>query len=91
MNAGEDYPDEWSRERVDRTGRELASAIGYLVLGPDGELGRIAYLRYQRHHDHPDQIVLKRKLPRLRRRAIPFAAIEAVNPREHVVLVKTRR
>jgi hypothetical protein len=78
-----------AEERADRLGRQLASAAGYLVLGPDGELGRVAYIRYQKRTDRPDEIIVKHGVWHLRTRTIPFTAIEDVKPREHVVLVRS--
>jgi len=88
------------RESADQTlrreaelGRLLAAAEGYRVVASDGaSLGWLDHVRYQRHADYPDEIVLRWRgwLPR-RRRALPFAAVEAVRPRERIVVLRLDR
>lgn len=57
-------------ERSDRTqaelGRLLAGAGGYRVLASDGtHLGWLDHVRYERHADHPDEVVVRsRRRPR---------------------------
>jgi hypothetical protein len=71
-------------------GRLLAGAEGYRVVAGDGtHLGWIDHVRYERHADHPDEIVVRRRglLPR-RRRAVPFSAVEAVRSRERTVVLR---
>jgi hypothetical protein len=63
------------------------------VAASDGaHLGWLDHVRYERHADHPDEIVVRRRvlLPR-RRRAVPFSAVEAVRPRERMVVLRLDR
>lgn len=58
-------------------------------MASDGaQLGWLDRVRYERHADHPDEIVVRRRglLPR-RRRAVPFGAVEAVKPGERTVVL----
>ena len=57
-------------------GRLLAVAEGYRVLASDGtHVGWLDHLRYERHVDHPDEIVVRsRRLLARRRRVLPFIA-----------------
>jgi hypothetical protein len=74
-------------------GRLLAAAEGYRVVGSDGaHLGWLDHVRYERHADRPDEIVVRRRglLPR-RHRAVPFSAVEAVRPRERTVVLRLDR
>jgi hypothetical protein len=74
-------------------GRLLAAAEGYRVVASDGTpLGWLAHVRYERHADHPDEIVVRRRgpLPR-RRRALPFSAVDAVSPRQRTVVLRLER
>src|SRR6266545_5483648 len=66
------------RERGE-IGRLLASAEGYLVLDEDERpFGRLDHVRYERHADHPDVIVVRRG-PFRRRTVLPFEAVAAVD------------
>ncbi len=63
-------------ERSDRTqaelGRLLAVAGGYRVLASDRRVGWLDHVRYERHADHPDEIVVSsRRLLARRRRVLP--------------------
>lgn len=74
-------------------GRLLAAATGYRVFTADGEhVGSLDRIRYERHTDHPDEIVLRRRgvLGR-RRRALPFDAVEEVRPQEKTVVLRSTR
>ncbi len=55
-------------------GRLLAAAKGYRVLAEDGRpVGWLDHVRYERHADHPDEIVVRsRSLLRPRQRALPL-------------------
>jgi hypothetical protein len=81
-------------ERSDRTqaelGRLLAAAAGYRVLAGDGtHLGRLDHVRYERHADHPDEIVVRsRRLLARRRRVLPFSAVAEVRRRERTVVLR---
>jgi len=71
-------------------GRLLAAAEGYRVVAGDGaHLGWLDHVRYERHADHPDEIIVRRRglLPG-RRCAVPFSAVEAVRPRERTVVLR---
>ncbi len=78
---------EQSLRRQAELGRLLAAAEGYRVLASDGtHVGWLDHVRYERHADHPDEIVVcRRGLLAKRRRALPFGAVEAVRPRERTV------
>jgi hypothetical protein len=81
-------------ERSDRTqaelGRLLAAAEGYRVLAGDGtHVGWLDHVRYERHADHPDEIVVRsHRLLARRHRVLPFSAVEAVKPRERTVVLR---
>jgi hypothetical protein len=81
---------EQSLIRQAELGRLLAAAEGYRVVAIDGtQVGRLDHVRYERHADHPDAIVVRRRgfLPR-RHRALPFSAVEAVKPSERTVVLR---
>jgi hypothetical protein len=85
-------------ERSDRRqadlGRLLAVAEGYRVLASDGtHLGWLDHVRYERHVDHPDEIVVRsRRLLARRRRVLPFSAVAEVRRRDMTVVLRgTRR
>jgi PRC-barrel domain len=70
-------------------GRLLAAAEGYRVLTADGtRVGWLDHVRYERHPDHPDEIVVRSGLLMRRRRALPFDAVEDVNARERTVVLR---
>lgn len=71
-------------------GYHLSQAHGFRVLEAGGpELGVLENLRYGRHAEYPDEIVVRRgRLLRRRRLAIPFAAVESVDARARVVRVR---
>ena len=75
-------------------GRLLAAAEGYRVVASDGtHLGWLDHVRYERHADHPDEIVVVRRrglLPK-RRRVLPFGVVEAVRAREQTVVLRLER
>jgi len=74
-------------------GRLLAVAEGYRVLASDGtHVGWLDHLRYERHVDHPDEIVVRsRRLLARRRRVLPFSAVADVRRRERTVLLRGTR
>ena len=77
------------RERGE-IGRLLASAEGYLVLDEEGRpCGRIDHIRYERHADYPDEIVVRRGLFR-QRRVLPFEAVAAVDRKNKTVLLRIK-
>lgn len=70
-------------------GRLLAAAAGYRVVASDGtHLGWLDHVRYERHADHPDQVVVRRRGLFPKRRALPFDAVEAVRPRERTIVLR---
>jgi hypothetical protein len=81
-------------ERSDRRqaelGRLLAVAGGYRVLASDGtHLGWLDHVRYVRHADHPDEIIVRgRRLLARRRRVLPFSAVAEVRKRDSTVVVR---
>ena len=74
-----------------RLGRLLADARGYRVLASDGrQVGIVDHVRYERHSDHPDQVVVRRRRAISRRlRAVPFDEVGAVDPSERTVVLRT--
>jgi hypothetical protein len=61
-------------------GRLLASAEGYAVLDPEGrQLGRVDHVRYARHTDRPDEIVVRRGRLWKRTLVVPFHTVGAVD------------
>ncbi len=85
-----DESSEQSLRRQTELGRLLAAAEGYRVVTSDGtQVGWLDHVRYERHVDHPDEIVVRRRglLPKWRR-ALPFSAVEAVRPRERTVVLR---
>jgi hypothetical protein len=88
-----DESGEQGLRRQAELGRLLAAAESYQVVAGDGaRLGWLDHVRYERHADRPDEIVVRRRgvLPR-RRRAVPFWAVEAVRPRERTVVLRLDR
>ena len=81
---------ELGHEEVVRIGRLLASAKGYRVLSSEGRfLGLLDHVRYERHSDHPDELVLRRRTVLWRRRrVVPFSAVEAVDRRAGTVSLR---
>jgi len=74
-------------------GRLLAAAEGYRVIASDGvHVGWLDHVRYERHADHPDEIVVRWRgvLPK-RRLTVPFAAIDAVRRDERTVVLNIDR
>ena len=75
--------------RLAELGRLLAAAAGYRVVTSDGtHLGWLDHVRYERHADHPDQVIVRRRGLFPKRRALPFDAVEAVNPRERTIVLR---
>jgi hypothetical protein len=85
--------DEGIEQRLRRQaelGRLLAAAAGFRVVASDGrQVGALDHVRYRRHADHPDEIIVRRRvLFSKRRRALPFSAVEAVKVRERTVVLR---
>ena len=77
------------RERGE-IGRLLASAEGYRVLDEEGRpFARLDHVRYERHTDHPDEIVVRRRLFR-RKHVLPFEAVAAVDGKNETVLLRIK-
>jgi hypothetical protein len=78
-----------SLRRQAELGRLLSAAAGYRVVAGDGtHLGWLDHVRYERHADHPDEIVVRRRGLLLKRhRAFPFSRVETVRPRERAVVL----
>ncbi len=77
------------RERGE-LGRLLASAEGYLVLNEEGRpCGRLDHVRYERHADYPDEIVVRRGLFR-QRRVLLFDAVATVDRKNKTVLLRIK-
>jgi hypothetical protein len=72
-----------------RLAADLAEAEGYAVYASDGrKVGRLEHVRYQRYADHPDTIVIKRRvLLRTRRGQVPFEAIKSVDARGRSIVL----
>lgn len=86
MEAGEQGEE---RRRLAELGRLLAAADGYQVLTPGGKrLGRVEHVRYGRHSDWPDEVVVRfRWLLGTRRRVYALHAVHAVDPRARTVVI----
>jgi hypothetical protein len=72
-----------------RLGSRLADSEGFRVIALDGrDLGALDHVRYERHMDHPDEIVIRRRVFLWDRYAIvAFDEISNVDPdRERVYL-----
>ena len=80
-------PEESRRREL---GRLLAACEGYHVLTTDGhDVGLVDHIRYERHSDHPDEIVIRhRNILRKGRRVIPFAAVKSVDPSHRTVALE---
>lgn len=79
-----------SEKELSELGRLLAAAWSYQVLSRDGRyVGLVDHVRYERHSDHPDEIVVRRRNVFWgRRRVVPFAAVESVDPRRRTVTLE---
>jgi hypothetical protein len=69
------------RKDVVKLGAALADAKGFRVVALDGrEVGEVEHVRYERHADHPDEIVIKRRfLLWARRGVVKFDEVSAVD------------
>ena len=78
-----------SREDAE-LGRRLATSARYAVRASDGlNVGFVEYVRYERHAEHPDEIVIAQgRLLRRGRRTVPFSAVESVDPRAGTVRLR---
>jgi hypothetical protein len=91
--GGEDERGERNQRTEAELGRLLAAAEGYRVLTSDGtHVGWLDHVRYERHTDHPDEIIVRiGRLFARRRRALSFSAVEEVKPRERTVVLRRTR
>jgi PRC-barrel domain len=89
--GGRDESSEGEFRRRAELGRLLAAAKGYRVVTQAGEhVGWLDRIRYERHADHPDEIVVRgRALLRRRRRVLPFDAVEEVRTREKTIVLRS--
>ncbi len=75
--------EERSRPRprgLSELGRLLAAANGYAVVDAGGrQVGRVDRVRYERHTDRPDEVVVRRGWLRKRELVVSLEAIEAVD------------
>lgn len=91
QGTGDESAEQGLRRQAE-LGRLLAAAEGYRVVASDGtHVGWLDHVRYERHVDHPDEIVVRRRLLPKRRRAVPFSSVEAVRPRERTVVLRLDR
>jgi hypothetical protein len=74
-------------------GRLLAAAGGYRVFASDGtHLGWLDHVRYERHADRPDEVVVcSRRLLAKRRRVFPFSSVAEVRRGERTVVLRGTR
>jgi len=88
--VGENEPSERAQAEL---GRLLAAAGGYRVLASDGtHLGWLDHVRYERHADHPDEVVVRsRHLLAMRRRVFSFSAVAEVKRGERTVVLRGTR
>jgi hypothetical protein len=80
---------EREREHVIKLGARLADAEGFRVVALDGrDVGEVEHVRYKRHADHPDEIVIKRRILLWHRYGVvSFDEVSGVDPdRERVYL-----
>jgi hypothetical protein len=77
----EEGPTERQRKDVLRLGARLADAEGFRVVALDGrDVGDLEHIRYKRHADHPDEIVIKRRFLLWERRGVvKFDDVSAVD------------
>jgi hypothetical protein len=89
----EEGPTERQRKDVLRLGARLADAEGFRVVALDGrDVGELEHVRYKRHTDHPDEIVIKQRFLLWERRGVvKFDDVSAVDSdRERVYLAVPR-
>jgi len=93
QEGGGDERSERSARTQAELGRLLAAAGGYRVLASDGtHVGWLDHVRYERHVDHPDEIVVRsRRLLARRRRVLPFSAVADVRQRQRTVVLRRIR
>jgi hypothetical protein len=74
---------EHEREDIVKLGARLADSEGFRVIALDGrDIGEVDHVRYERHADHPDEIIITRRVLFWRRRGtIPFEVVGNVDRR----------
>jgi len=84
--------DEGIEQRLRRQaelGRLLAAAAGYRVVASDGrQVGALDHVRYRRHADHPDEIIVRRRVLFPKRRRASLQRRRAVRARERTVVLR---
>jgi hypothetical protein len=81
------------REDIAKLGARLANSDGFRVIALDGrEVGWLENVRYERHMDHPDEVLIRRRSLLWERHAtVPFEQVANVDPeRERVYLALPR-
>jgi hypothetical protein len=78
---------ERSQREVALLGARLADAEGYRVVSREGrDVGVVDHVRYEQFADHPDDVVITRRVLLARREGVvPFSAIDTVD-RDHGVV-----
>lgn len=70
-------------------GRLLSDAEGYRVLSQDGhELGLLTHVPYTQHADHPDELILRRRVFWKRAVVVRFSAVAAVNRASRTITLR---
>ena len=79
-----------SLREASRVGYHLSQSHGYRVISQDGRaLGVIERLRYERHAEYPEEIVIRSgRLFWKRIRPIPFDAVASVDTRQRLVRLR---
>ncbi|MGH3007271.1 MAG: hypothetical protein ACRDOS_15460 [Gaiellaceae bacterium] len=62
-----------------------------MLAGDGTPVGWLDHVRYERHADHPDEIVVRSRSLLRRRRVLPFDMVKEVRPRESTVVLRTTR
>lgn len=91
MERRGDQSDEHVRSLRDASllGYRLSQARGFRVVNDKGdELGVLERMRYERHSDRPDEIIVRTGLIRRRRAVLPFESVLSVDVGRGVVQVR---
>jgi hypothetical protein len=86
-------PTEREREDILKLGARLANADGFRVIALDGrKVGWLESVLYERHTDHPDELLVRRRILLWDRYAtVPFEQVANVDPeRERLYLALPR-
>ena len=81
LDAGGE-PTEREREDIVKLGARLANCEGFRVVALDGrELGWVENVLYERHTDHPDEVLVRKRFLLWDRYAtLPFEQVANVDP-----------